>query len=74
MEAVQDIFDTLTNTGTTYQRAKDTLTEYVNPKANVPYNKHVFHRAEQKVDETVGQYVTRLRQLRVSCEYGDKAA
>ncbi|KAI0217927.1 Tyrosine-protein phosphatase non-receptor type 11 [Lamellibrachia satsuma] len=71
-EAVQDIFDTLTDTTTTYQQVKDTPTKYFTPKINVPYSRHMFHRVEQRVDGTVGQYVTRLRQLTVSCEYGDR--
>ena len=66
-EAVQDIFDTLANTGTTYTQAKTQFT----PKANAPFNKHVFHRAEQRQGETVAQFVNRLRQFAVSCEYGD---
>ena len=47
-------------------------TAYFTPKINVPYNRHMFHRAAQTYGESVGQFVTRLRQLAISCEYDNK--
>ena len=72
-ESVQDIFDTFSDeaAGTSYVQAKSVLTAHFTPKNNVPYNRHMFHRESQLDGETVGKYVTRLRQLAVSCEFGD---
>ncbi|RDH88672.1 MAG: hypothetical protein DIZ79_14650, partial [endosymbiont of Lamellibrachia luymesi] len=58
-------------TSSSFQKTKELLTDYFTPKSNVPYNRHMFHRAEQHEGETVGQFVTRLRQLASSCDYGN---
>ena len=72
-ESVQDIFDTFSDeaASTSYVQAKSVVTAHFTPKNNVPYNRHMFHRESQLDGETVGKYVTRLRQLAVSCEFGD---
>ena len=44
---------------------------YFKPKANVPYERHVFRQSSQKEDETVEQYATRLKKLALTCEFGD---
>ena len=64
--SVQDIFDTFAAPDTTCDDAKCA------PKINVPNNRHMFHRAAQTDGESVDQFVTRLRQLAVSCEYDNK--
>ena len=68
-EAVQDIFYTLADTGTTYTQVRTKLTAQFTPKANVPFNRHVFYRAEQREGEPVAEFVTRLIHLAVSCEW-----
>ena len=70
---VQDIFDTLANTGDVYATAHESLTAYFRPQVNIPYNRHVFRQERQKPDETVAQFVTRLRQLAVTCDFGASA-
>ena len=72
---VQDIFDTLADTGDVYTTAHESLTAYFRPQVNIPYNRHVFRQERQKPDETVAQFVTRLRQqlLAVSCDFGASA-
>ena len=54
-----------------YDRAVQCLNTYFKPKANVPYEGHVFRQSFQKEDETVEQYATRLKKLALTCEFGD---
>lgn len=68
---VQDIFYTLTETGTSFAEAKSKLDEYFAPKKNVPYNRHMFRQASQGTDESVNQFVTRLRTLSIGCDFGN---
>ena len=66
----QDIFETLPNTGVTYEQAITALDAYFSIKKNVPYERSIFHSAKQERSESIEQYVTRLRQLTKYCEYG----
>ncbi len=67
---VQDIFETLVNTGDDFDKANEKLTEYFTPLQNIPFNRHVFRQASQSDTETITQFVTRLRQLAVPCDFG----
>lgn len=69
---VQDIFDTLMNCGEDYKTAKERLTEYFTPHKNIPYHRHLFRQEKQNEGETIAQFVTRLRQLSVDCEFGEQ--
>jgi len=68
-QETQEIFDTLTETGENYETALAKLDEYFLPKKNVNYETLQFRQAKQKSDETVEQFVTRLRKLAVNCEF-----
>ncbi len=70
-EEIQDIFETFTDVGNTYKDTVTKLTEYFNPKKNVAYERHIFRQAVQKMDETVDNYVIRLKKLSVSCDFPD---
>ena len=72
---VQDIYFTLTEEGgsDSYQTAKATLNKYFKPQANVPYERLCFRETSQLANETVEQFVTRLRQKAQTCEFGDAA-
>ena len=70
-EEVQEIFETMADTGDTYKGAVDALTAHFTPQKNIPYLRHVFRQEKQKDSETVSQFVTRLRRLAAPCEYGD---
>ena len=67
----QDIFDTLTETGTDYATAKKKLDEYFSPKKNVNYEVFRFRQATQQPTESVEQFATRLRKLSLNCEFHD---
>ncbi|XP_078374413.1 uncharacterized protein LOC144657954 [Oculina patagonica] len=74
--SVQDIYFTLNEEGGTdsYQKVKATLNKYFKPRANVPYERLCFRETSQLANETIEQFVTRLRQKAQTCEFGDGAA
>ena len=59
-EEVQDLFETLTDTGTTYAQAIDKLNEYYAPKKNNAFQRHVFRRSNLEEGETVDNFIVRL--------------
>ena len=66
---VQTVFETLSETGDDYATALAKLTEYFDPKKNIPFERHLFRQAAQGPTENMDSYVTRLRSLAKSCEY-----
>lgn len=44
---------------------------YCNPRKNVTYERHVFNKRSQHTGESVDKYVTELKTLAKSCEFGD---
>ena len=68
----QEIFDTLPDTGNTFEEALTALEDYFKVKKNVPYERSVFGNAKQDSTESIEQFVTRLRKLSMNCEYGNK--
>ena len=49
------------------------LDAYFNPAVNVPYERHMFWRMIQEEDETIDQFVTKLKQKALSCDYGESS-
>ena len=47
------------------------LDNYFIPRANVPFERHLFRQEGQKSDETVDQFVCRLKQRASTCEFGN---
>lgn len=79
--AVQDLFETLSDPGPpagqegdddAYSTAMRKLDTHFAPKLNTPYERHVFRQMSQKTDETVDQFVARLRRQAENCEFSDK--
>ena len=46
------------------------LSEYFIPKRNKIYERYVFNSPSQKVDESFDQFLTALRKLAATCEFG----
>ena len=69
-EEVQDNSATLADTCATYDEAVAALNAHFQPQVNVTFQRHVFRRECQKADETVSQFVIRLRKLAQHCEFG----
>ena len=67
----QDLFETLTDTGTEYQHALNKLDEHFSIKNNIPFARSVFHSTMQHKGESIEQFVTRLIKLTLYCEYRD---
>jgi len=68
---VQDIFSTLSDTGTAkdYNKAVEALNNYFIPKVNTAYARHTFRQLAQKPGETIQQFVTRLINASKDCGY-----
>ena len=83
--AVQDIFETLPEVQqptdgdgnatepilTAYDKTIMALDNYFTPKTNIPYERTVFRRAAMLENESISAYVTRLKHLAKSCDFGD---
>ena len=71
--AVQDIFETLSNTGEAkhFKIAHEKLTEYFTPKKNATNEVYVFRQAGQHEKETLAQFERRLCKLATTCEFTD---
>ena len=67
---MQDVFATLADTGATYDEAVAALNAHFQPQVNVTFQRHVSRRECQKANETVSQFVVRLRKLAQHCEFG----
>ncbi|XP_077971377.1 uncharacterized protein LOC120341791 [Styela clava] len=71
---VQDIFYTLAGLDEekTFSETLNLLDEYFTPKSNIPFERHLFRQIKQASDETVDQFVCRLRQRATTCGFDDK--
>ena len=56
-----------------YSVTQKQLSDYFMPQENMPYERHLFRNMTQNSDETVDQYITRLRQRVEFCKFGDQA-
>ena len=65
----QEIFDTLADTGGTFDTALTTLNNHFSVQKNIPYEQSKFHQAHQEQGESIEQFVTRLRKLSSFCEH-----
>ena len=48
----------------------EALENYFKPGRNLVYERYVFNTCVQQSEETIQSYVTRLRKLAATCEYG----
>ena len=71
--AVQEIFFTLElEQGTdAYDSAKKTLNSHFETKVNVPYERYCFRQLSQECNESVEEFITRLRQHAAVCEFAN---
>ena len=67
---VDEIFDTLSNTGEDNDYATAKLNKYFSPQVNTTYEVYNFRQAKQE-GELLDSYHTRLRQLAKTCEFSD---
>ena len=71
---LQEVYFTLVPDGAekSYAETFKVLDDYFIPKANVPFERHLFRQISQSSEERVDQFVCRLRQRAASCEFGDR--
>ncbi len=72
-ESVQKAFKGLKDTGDTdnFDAAVKALNDHFLPQKNYRFERSVFLEATQQTDETVDQYVARLRSLALTCDFTD---
>ena len=68
-EEVQDVWDSLEETGEDYESAIKALDTYFSPQKNVIYERHIFRQLAQQSDETIDSFVTRLKMHVKHCDY-----
>ncbi len=69
---LQDLFFTLGGDDTgTFDNATKTLDDHFTPKKNIPYERYLFRKMRQAVDESVDEFVYRLRRKAVFCEFNN---
>ena len=68
---LQEIYYTLVSEDqdTSFNDCVAVLDNYFTPKVNVPFERHVFRQMQQMEGETIDQFVCRLRQKAISCEF-----
>jgi len=71
--AVRETFKTLAEIGNAidYDAAITALNTHYTVQPNATYQRHLFRKAIQNADETVAQYVTRLKKASLGCDYTD---
>ena len=69
---VQEIYFTLAGEDgdASFDATLKVLDDHFIPKANVPFERHLFRQISQESGETVDQFVCRLRQRALTCEFG----
>ena len=66
---VQDIFETLEDTGNDLDTAITKLTAYFEPRKDIPFERHNFRQTKQLQGETIEQFAIRLKHQVKFCEY-----
>ena len=71
---VQEVYFMLVGEDTiaTFQDTLKVLDDYFIQKANVPFERHLFRQIAQENSETRDQFVCRLCQRSVSCDFGEQ--
>ena len=54
---------------TTFNDCLAALDNYFTPKVNVPFERYVFRQMQQTKGETIDQFVCRLHQKAISCDF-----
>ena len=67
----QELYYTLISEGEekSLEESFEVLDDYFVPKVNVPFERHLFRQMSQVAGETVDQFVCRLRQKAITCDF-----
>ena len=71
---LQEVFYTLVpeDQETSFTACLAALYNYFTPKVNVPFERHLFRQMQQQEGETIDQFVCRLQQRALSCEFANQ--
>ena len=69
---VQRIYKTLTPAENTYKGTVEALDKYFSPNINKRYERFLFNKTIQAVNETTDNFVTRLKNLATTCQFNDE--
>ena len=69
---VQEIYFTLAGEDgdASFEATLNLLEDYFVPRANVPFERHLFRQISQGIGESIDQFVCRLRQRAATCDFG----
>ncbi|XP_050059725.1 uncharacterized protein LOC126551010 [Aphis gossypii] len=76
-QELQDIFFSIPEHGnppdgtTTFQHTINLLDQHFIPKVNPVFERHVFRKIRQEANESVGQFISKLRQQVAKCGFAD---
>ena len=71
-EDAVEVFNTFTETEEDkIEPLIEKFRSYCTPKKNITFERHVFNTRCQESDESIDSYVTALKKLAKSCEFGD---
>ncbi|XP_068707557.1 uncharacterized protein [Montipora foliosa] len=70
---LQEIYYTLVpeDNETTFNNCLAALDNYFTPKVDVPFERHVFRQMQQTEGKTIDQFVCRLHQKAISCDFAN---
>ena len=71
-EATNDIFDTLSNTGTDYDSAVQSLTQRFDPARNKDMEIYEFRQITQASGETLNEFYRRLKEKASTCKFANE--
>ena len=71
-EATNDIFDTLSNTGTDYDSAVQSLTQRFDPARNKDMEIYEFCQITEASGETLNEFYRRLKEKASTCEFASE--
>ena len=70
---LREVYKTLQANDDNYNTVKEKLTTYFNPKKNITYERFNFKSATQDLGESCSTYITRLKSLCETCDFGTTA-
>lgn len=73
-EVTNDIFDTLSDTGTTYETAITRLTDHFDPIRNKDIDIYDFRQIKQEPGESLQNFYRRLKEKAILCEFPNQDA
>ena len=68
-EGVYDVYETIKANTDSFTEVREKLNQYFIPQINKEYEVYVFRHSNKNSDESLDEYVTRLRKIVVNCGF-----